>query len=305
MRRLGYMVVTMWVLVSLTFVVMHAIPGDPFLSEKNTEVVRAQLRAKYGLNQPLYKQYYIYLKNVLKGDLGVSMQYRQRTVNDVIKEGFPVSASLGIRALVWSVLAGLSFGVIAAVHHNRAGDYTAMVLAVIGVSVPSFVIGTLLQYLISVKWGVLPVAGWGDWKRSILPSFSLGLGVMAVQARLMRASMLDVLSQDYIKTARAKGLSALQVIWRHTLRNAILPSVTVLGVTVVNIITGTLVVEQVFAIPGLGRFYVQSIVNADYTMILGTTIFYGALLVVALFVVDLLYGLVDPRIRLYQVRVKE
>lgn len=303
LRRLVYMVLTLWVIVTLTFVVMHSIPGDPFLSTKRTTpAIRANLMAKYGLDRPRHEQYLIYMQNLLRGDLGISMQYQQRTVSEVIGAGFPVSASLGLRALAYAVPAGLFLGVVAALRRGRVWDYAAMIIAVIGVSVPSFVIGTLLQYTVAVRLGWLPVAGWGTWDRAVLPAFALGLGALAVSARLMRASMLDVLNQDYVKTARAKGLSEAEVVWRHTLRNAFLPLVTVLGPLVVAVITGTLVIEQVFAIPGLGRFFVQSIINQDYTMILGTTVFYAALLVISFFVVDLLYGVVDPRIRLYRGR---
>lgn len=294
------MVVTLWVIVTLTFVLMHAIPGDPFTSNKRMpEIVRHNLLVKYGLDQPLWKQYLIYLGNLAHGDLGVSMHYTTRTVGQVIADGFPVSANLGLRALIFAIPAGLGLGVLAALNRSKGWDYAAMTFAVIGVSAPSFVVGAVLQWLVGVKWRLLPVSGWdGSFARSVLPCFALSLGIVAGIARMMRASMLDVINQDYIKTARAKGISGREVIWRHTLRNALLPIVTILGPTVVGVITGTLVVEQIFGIPGLGRYYAQSITDLDYTLILGTTVFYSALLVLALFLVDMVYGIIDPRIRL-------
>jgi len=304
LRRLGYMVFTLWLIITLTFLLMHAIPGDPFTSEKKVpEAIRQNLLAKYGLDLPLHVQYIRYLNNVLHGDLGISMRYPNRTVNQIIGQGFPYSADLGVRALVFAISVGLTLGVLAAFYRDRPLDRVAMVIAVIGISVPNFVVGTLLQYIFSVKFRVVPVVGWGDFRHSLLPAFSLGLGTLALMARMMRASMLDVLNQDYVRTAQSKGLSNREVVWRHTIRNAILPIVTILGPLVVNIITGTLVVERIFGIPGLGKHYVQSIYNNDYTLIMGTTIFYAALLLLSIFLVDITYGLVDPRIRL--VKTKE
>lgn len=299
LRRFGYMVFTLWLIITLTFLLMHAVPGDPFTSEKKVpEAIRQNLLHKYGLDLPLHVQYIRYLSNILHGDLGISMRYPNRTVNQIIAQGFPYSADVGIRALVFAISVGLTLGVLAAFYRDRPLDRVAMVIAVIGISVPNFVVGTLLQYLFTVRFKLLPVVGWGTFKQSILPSFALGLGTLAVMARMMRASMLDVLNQDYVRTAQSKGLSNREVILRHTIRNAILPIVTILGPLVVNIITGTLVVERIFGIPGLGKHYVQAVYNLDYTLIMGTTIFYAALLLFAIFLVDIAYGLVDPRIRL-------
>jgi ABC-type dipeptide/oligopeptide/nickel transport system permease component len=304
LKRLGFMVVTLWIIVSLTFIMMHAVPGDPFSNEKMTPAVLSNLKAKYGLDKPQSEQYVIYLNNLLHGDLGVSMRNQTRTVNEVIREHFPVSAQLGFWSLLYSVPGGIALGVVAALKRNKWQDRSSMVASVLGISVPGFVFATLLQLLLGVMWQkwtgkvLLPVGGWGDFKHVWLPSFCLGVGVLAGYARMMRSSMLDVLNQDYIKTARSKGLSGREVVWRHAIRNAILPIVTLLGTTVVGTLLGSLVIEQIFAIPGLGRYFVQSITNSDYTMILGTTVFYGALLIFALFFVDIAYGLVDPRIRL-------
>ena len=309
-RRLVQMLITLWVIVSLTFVLMHALPGDPFTSPKLPEQIRQNMRIKYGLDKPLYVQYGIYLSNLAHGNLGYSLKYQQRTVNDMIRDGFPYSADLGLRAIAFGVIAGLTLGTLAAFGHDKAIDRSAMVIAVFGISVPGFIVATLLDYFLSARlslatgaWSflnafALPAAGWGSFKQSLMPSFSLGLGVLATMARMMRASVLDVVGQDYIRTARAKGLNSREIIWRHTMRNAILPIVTILGPMIINIITGSVVIETIFSIPGLGRYFVQSIYNNDYTLIMGTTIFYAALLLAALFVVDMLYGVVDPRIRL-------
>lgn len=300
LRRFVYMLVTLWVIVTLTFVLMHSIPGNPFVSNKRIpDAVMHNLMAKYGLDQPLWKQYTIYLTNLLHGDLGVSMHYTTRTVQQVIADGFPVSLNLGLRALLFAVPLGLALGILAALHRGKAWDFTGMIVAVVGVSAPSFVVGAVLQWILGVKWHLLPVAGWdGGFLKSLLPSFALSLSIIAGLARMMRTSMLDVLTQDYMKTARSKGLNQGEIVWRHAIRNALLPIVTILGPTIISVVTGTLVVERLFAIPGLGKYYAQSITDLDYTMILGTTVFYAVLLLLAMFVVDLAYGLVDPRIRL-------
>lgn len=302
-RRLGYMLGTVFTITLLTFLIMHAIPGDPFLSAKKVAPsVRANLLRKYDLDKPLPVQFIKYVRNVLNWDLGMSMYYVNRNVQDMIRDGFPISARLGLVALIFAVMMGLTLGVLAALGHNRLPDYAAMVVAVIGVAVPGFIIGTLIQWYFGVKLKWLPVSGWGKPAHVVMPAFVLGLGTLAYTARLMRSSMLEVLGQDYIRTARAKGLSWPDIIWRHTLRNALLPVVTILGTTIVNITTGSFITERIFAIPGLGKFFVESISNSDYSLILGTTLFYGLLLVVALFLVDVAYGFVDPRIRLYRHR---
>ncbi|MPN10415.1 Dipeptide transport system permease protein DppB [bioreactor metagenome] len=251
----------------------------------------------YGLDRPLPEQYIKYMGNLVKGEMGFSLKYKNRTVNQIIRDAFPNSADLGLRSLAFSVSVGLVLGIIAAINHNKGWDYTSMIIAVIGVSVPSFVIGGLVQYFFGIYLKILPVAQWKSFAHTILPTFSLGLSTLALIARLMRTSMLEVVGQDYIKTAKAKGLSPVQVTIKHQIRNAILPVVTVLGPLVAALLTGTFVVEQIFAIPGLGRHYVISIQNLDYTMVLGLTIFFGAFLVFMNFLVDIAYGFVDPRIR--------
>jgi len=296
-KRFIVSIITVWILVTLTFFLVRALPGDPFLSEKITPEIKANMMRYYGLDKPLPVQYATYMSNLLKGDMGYSLRYKNRTVNAIIADAFPASAELGIRSLIFSVTVGLILGIIAALNHNKGWDYASMVIAVIGVSVPSFIVGALIQYLFGIKWKILPVAQWKSFAHTIMPTFALGLGTLALIARLMRTSMLEVVGQDYIKTAKAKGLSPFQVTVKHQIRNAILPVVTVMGPLVATLLTGTFVVEQIFAIPGLGRHYVLSIQNLDYTMVMGLTIFYGAFLVFMNFLVDIAYGLVDPRIR--------
>jgi len=293
------MLITLWVIITLTFFLMHMLPGDPFSDiQKLTPELQAKLLEKYGLDKPLPEQYLHYLGKVIQGDLGVSYKSSNQEVTEIIKRSFPVSAQIGLQAIALGVLLGLTLGIFAAIKQGTAIDYLAILVAIIGVSVPSFVIAALLQYFIGVKLELLPVALWGTWKHTVMPSFALSLGMIAYFARMMRASMLDVINQDYTRTAKAKGLSYFQIIWRHTLRNAMLPIITILGPLVVGIITGTIVIERIFAIPGLGKYYVESIYKNDYSITLGLTIFYSSMLVVAIFVVDLLYGIVDPRIRI-------
>lgn len=296
------MLIALWAIVTITFFIMHAIPGDPFLNPRVPEHIRQAMLNLYGLNKPLWEQYFIYIANLLRGDLGTSLVDLNRTVTSMIATGFPVSAALGLEALLFAVTTGLALGIIASLYHNRTWDYVAMIIALIGISVPNFVVATVLQYVVSVKWGILPVSRWGDFQHSILPAFALGLSTLALMARMMRTSMLDVLNQDYIRTAKSKGLPTGQVIWRHAVRNALLPIVTILGPLVATIVTGTFVIEQIFGIPGLGSYYVASIYNRDYPLILGTTIFYAVILLLMNFLVDIAYGLIDPRIRLVRER---
>lgn len=299
LKRLGYSLITLWVIITLTFILMHLLPGKPFTGQKPIPpAIEANLNHKYGLDQPLYIQYFKYIGNLLKGDLGTSM-FQNRSVNDIIASNFPVSASLGIRALIFAITAGLLLGIIASIYHGKTWDYLTMFIAVLGVSVPSFIIGGIIQYIFGVKpFRILPVAGWNGFKYTIMPSFALGLGTLAIMARMMRTSMLDVLSQDYIKTAKAKGLSRTAIIWRHTIRNAILPVVTILGPLIAGITTGTFVVENIFGIPGLGKHFVNSVNQNDYTLIMGLTLFYAIILITMNLIVDIAYGFIDPRIRL-------
>jgi len=299
MKRLLTAVVTVWVVVTLTWFMMQAIPGDPFQNEKRViPEIKEALRKYYGLDKPLIEQYGIYMKNLVTGKFGMSFQYKNRTVNDIIKNGFPYSADLGMRAVAFGFIIGISLGIVAALNHNKGWDRFSIMVAIIGVSIPGFVIAALLQWTLGVKLKILPVAQWKGFMYTIMPVFALSLGMIAQVARFMRSSMLDVIGQDYIKTAKAKGLPTLRIVWNHEIRNAILPVVTILGPWIAFVITGAFVVETIFAIPGLGKFYVQSINMQDYTLISGITAFLGVIMVVMNLVVDIVYGLIDPRIRL-------
>ena len=298
-KRTLMAILTLWVIITITFFLMHSIPGDPFTDQKKIPAeIMEKLKMKYGLDKPLIVQYGTYLKNILKGDLGDSMKYKNRSVNDMLRDGFPASFKIGIYALALGAGLGILFGIAAALHRGKAIDYFVIVLAVIGVSVPSFVFAALFQWIFGVWLEVLPVARWGTPAHYIMPVFALGASYIAYIARMMRTSMLDVLNQDYIRTARAKGLSSFAVTWKHTIRNAILPIVTILGVSFAGIVVGSFVIESIFAVPGIGKYFVQSITQQDYTLIMGTTIFYAAILILMMYIVDLFYGVVDPRIRL-------
>lgn len=309
LKRIGYAILTLWLLCTLTFFMMRALPGDPFMGAKAvTPTTKAALEAKYGLDKPVIVQYGKYLLNTVTGDLGISLHYN-RPVTTIITQSFPYSFDLGIRALIFAVVFGIGLGTIAAIKKGTAWDTGAMVIAIIGVSIPSFIVGALLQFFLSLQLNNLlgmivpgmrlfPVQGWSTELHKILPSFALGLGSLATISRLMRTSMIDVLSSDYIKTAKAKGLSTRVITVKHALRNAILPVVTVLGPIAAALLTGAFVVEKIFNVPGMGKFFVNAITIQDYTMISGTTVFYGAFLVFANLLVDLAYGLIDPRIRL-------
>lgn len=305
-KRLVLGLVTIWFIASATFFGMHAVPGDPLAGDKAvTAQIRANLEAKYGLDQPLGTQYLIYLGNIAKGDFGISYTQENRRVNDIIREHFPISATLGILAIVFAGLGGVLWGALTALYRNRWPDVVIMFLVILGISVPSFVVAAISQWSLvglNVAAGttVLPIGGWGSVWHMLVPALVLGLSTMAYLTRLMRSSMLEVVSTDYIRTAKAKGMPATQIFSRHQLRNAILPVITVLGPAIAGITTGGFVVEIVFAIPGLGRYFVQAIQQLDYTVIMGTTVFYGAFLVFMVILVDLLYGLVDPRVRVDQ-----
>jgi len=297
LKRLLISFITIWVLITVTFFLVRLVPGDPFSSDKLTPEIKANMMKYYGLDQPLYKQYVNYLGHLVQGDLGNSLRYKARTVNEVIANNFPVSADLGIRSLIFATIAGVALGIVAALNHDKGWDRFSIFIAVIGISVPNFIIAGLIQWLFGVKLHWLPVATYKTFAHTIMPAFALGLGTLASLARYMRTSMLEVVGQDYIKTAKAKGLSPVQVTVRHQIRNALLPIVTILGPTIAGVLTGGFVVESVFAIPGLGQYFVRSMQNLDYPMVMGTTIFYGAFLILMNLVVDIVYGLIDPRIR--------
>ncbi len=303
-KRILAGLITVWFIATATFIAMHQVPGDPLMNDKAVSAeIRLNLERKYGLDKPVSEQYFIFMKNMLMGDFGISFTQQNRKVNDIIRDHFPVSATLGVMAIMFAALGGILFGALTAIFRNRLPDIIIMFLVILGISVPSFVFAALGQLLLVninsfVGRSVIPVAGWGSLSHMMMPSLVLGLGAMAFLTRLMRSSMLEIVNEDYIRTARAKGLSPIRIFFKHQLRNAILPIVTVLGPQIAVITTGGFVVELVFAIPGLGRYFVQAVQQLDYTVIMGTTVFYGAFLVLMVIIVDILYGFIDPRVRL-------
>ena len=304
LKRLLAGVVTVWFIATATFIAMHSVPGDPLMNDKAvTAEIRANLEKKYGLDKSGPEQYLIFMSNMLRGDFGISFTQQNRKVNDIIRDHFPVSATLGLLAVFFAAIGGIVWGALTAIYRNRLPDIIIMFLIILGISVPSFVFAALGQLsLVKINQllgsSVIPVAGWGTFGHMLVPSLVLGLGTMALLTRLMRSSMLEVVNEDYIKTAKAKGLSPIRIFFKHQLRNAILPVLTVLGPQIAAITTGGFVVELVFAIPGLGRYFVQAVQQLDYTVIMGTTVFYGAFLVFMVILVDIIYGFVDPRVRL-------
>jgi oligopeptide transport system permease protein len=297
-KKIAYLALTLWVIITITFFLMKAIPGDPFTEEKAVpkEILHA-LHEHYGLNDPIHTQYFRYLNQVAHWNLGPSFKYKSRTVNEIIASGFPISATLGLEALFISIGLGVFLGSVAAMKRNQWQDYTAMLIAVTGISVPSFILATILQYIFSLKLGWFPVARWGSFAQSVLPALSLSAFPTAFIARLTRSNMLEVLQQDYIKMARAKGLSESAIVTKHVLRNALMPVVTFMGQLTANILTGSFIIEHIFGIPGLGRHLVTSVSNRDYTVIMGTTVFYSSLLLVTVFLVDIAYSFLDPRVK--------
>jgi ABC-type dipeptide/oligopeptide/nickel transport system permease component len=295
--------ITVYFIATATFFAMHAVPGDPLMGGKaTTPEIRANLQRKYGLDRPVLEQYTTFLSNMARGDFGISFTQHNRSVNDIIREHFPISAVLGLLAIAVAATGGVMLGSITAIFKNRLPDRAIMVLVIFGVSVPSFVVAALMQLGITelnrlTGLSILPVGGWGEAGHLVLPALALGLSTLAFLTRLMRSSMLEVTGADYIRTARAKGVSPTGIFFGHQLRNAVLPVITVLGPAIAAITTGGFVVEQVFAIPGLGRYFVQAVHQLDYTVIMGLTVFYGAYLVFMVILVDIAYGLIDPRIR--------
>ena len=297
-KRIGIMIIALFMIALVTFVIMHSIPGGPFTSDrKASPEVEAALNAKYNLDAPLVEQFFDYVGGLVQGDFGPSYKYPGKTVNDFIYNGFPVSAKLGGITIVFVLLAAIPMGVVAAVKNGKWLDMAVMALATIGVTIPSFIIASLLIYVFSYQLNWLPTYGIDTWKGYILPVLALGDYSVSYMARLMRSSLLEVMGQDYIRTARAKGLSEFQVVFRHALRNALIPVITVLGPTIANLMTGSFVIEKIFAIPGLGGYMVNSVTQRDYTTIMGVTIFYATFLMVMIFVVDIFYCLIDPRIK--------
>ncbi|ERL25920.1 MULTISPECIES: ABC transporter permease [Leptotrichia] len=310
-KRIAMGLVTLWLVITITFFLIHMLPGDPFQSEKAIPPkVKENLMAKYHLDRPLGEQYVEYLKNIAKGDLGASMKVRGRTVNDVIKKSFLTSADLGARSIIFALALGIPLGIVAALKRGKYQDRLAMIVAIIGISVPSFVLAGLMQkYFVDVHNGILIdqynlplirilLSGWDRPEKKILPVVALGLYTVALIARLLRNKMIEVMGQDYIRLAVAKGVKPKNIVFRHALRNAILPIITIMGPTIAAVLTGSFVIEKMFSIPGLGKYFVDSINDRDYTMVLGVTVFYAIFLIIMMILVDIVYVLVDPKIKL-------
>ncbi len=299
LKRIGLAILTVWAVITITFFVMRAVPGGPFVGEKaTTPAVQAAMEAKYGLDKPLLEQYGTYLKDIVtRFDFGPSLKQRGRQVVDIISDGMKTSAKLGLIAAFGAMILGIVFGAVAALRRNRIIDKVIMVITTAFVSMPSFIMGSLLLIVFSVKLGWLPANG-STTTGLILPIVTLGLYPMAYITRLTRSSMLDVLGQDYIRTARAKGVPGFRIIFGHALKNSLIPVITYAGPMIAYIVTGSLVVEQIFAVPGIGRAFVNSITGRDYTLIMGTTIVLAILDIVMNLVSDILYKIVDPRIEL-------
>ncbi|MCM3635269.1 MULTISPECIES: ABC transporter permease [Paenibacillus] len=298
-KKILFMLLSLFVLASATFFLMKAIPGNPFQSEKNIPpAIQQMLMERYGFDQPLWKQYITYIGNLLQFDLGTSMKQQYVTVESVIKNGFAYSMQLGVLAILVSIVVGVLLGLVAALNHRKFLDGFTIFIAVLGVSIPNFVVASALQYIFGVQLRWFNVTGLYGPLDYVLPVIALSFLPTAFIARLTRSSMLEVLSADYIKTARSKGLSGRVILVKHALRNAILPVVTYVGPMTANIITGSVIVEQIFGIGGLGKDFVSSITNRDYTLIMGLTLFYAVILMIARLITDVAYGFVDPRIKL-------
>lgn len=301
LTRLGAGVISLFVLVTITFFLMHSIPGGPFSPDSERNVppqILERIADKYGLNDPIHIQYIKYLKSLLRGDMGTSFKKQDTTVNELIANGFPVSARVGALGVCLALAAGIPLGMVAAVKRGKLPDALAMVFATIGVSVPSFVVCVLMMYLFCEKWKIFPSYGLTSWKHYVLPVFCMAFSQIAYITRLMRSSMLETMRQDYIRTERSKGVPELVVVGRYGLKNSILPVVTYVGPMVAALLTGTFIIEKLFSVPGLGRYFVNAINDRDYSVTLGLTVFVGAFIIVCNLVVDIMYAVIDPRVKI-------
>lgn len=301
LKRLMLVPLVLLILITISFFLIRLAPGDPFSAEKDiSPEVRAAFEARYNLDKPLPMQYVHFLKMTLQGDLGLSMKNKQKTVNEIIGEALPKSLYLGALALTLALLIGMTAGIIAAVRQNSSVDLTCMGLAVLGISLPTFLIGPMFQIIFAVHFKILPISGYADgqWDHMVLPAFTLALPFSARVARLMRAGMLDSLKQEYIRTAKAKGLPDWKVVLKHALRGGVQPVISFLGPAIASITTGSLVVEKIFNLPGLGREFVESAINRDYSLVLGTVILYGTFIIICNILTDIIQGMIDPRVRL-------
>lgn len=306
LKRVGYMFITLFIIATITFLLVNLIPGDPIGTKAKVLPleVQARIRAKYNLDKPLYVRYGYWMSDIVRGDMGISINNRGKKVNDIIAAQFPASARLGIQAVIVGLIIGLTLGIIAAFKRTTWADYLVMFIAVAGISIPGFVLALLLQQLLGGEFGI-PIVGWSrdaSWLKgfefTILPTLALSFGGLASNARFMRTAVLDVINQDYVLTAKSKGVSKVALVWKHILRNAFIPVVTLLGPRIAGIITGSLVIEQIFAIPGIGRELVAAIGNRDYPVVMSLTVLFAALYIISLLVVDIAYVLIDPRIKL-------
>ena len=298
LKRIAILLVTLWVVVTLSFFLMQVMPGSPFNNPKLTNDMIAVMNKQYGLDKPVWQQYLQYLWNVLHGDLGTSYQSANQPVSMMISQRLAVSAQLGIQALVVGVLAGLFVGAVSARNKNNWIDNILSVLSTLGISVPSFIIGLLLLDYLGFKWGVLPLSGWGSFSQTILPTLALAIPVFAQVTRFFRSEMIETMNTDYIQLARAKGLTTRQISNRHAYRNSMIPVLTLIGPMAANILTGSALIEQIFSIPGIGQQFVTSIPTKDYPVIMGTTIVYAVMLMVAILLTDIITSFLDPRVRL-------
>lgn len=299
LKRLAISVLTLWCITTASFFLLRLLPGNPFgsLSSMNPQMQERMIHY-YGLDRPLLEQYLSYLGNLICGDFGYSLKYTGKTVNEIIARTFPYSMQLGLQAYLISFPLGIFLGVVASLHRGKVVDYLVVVFSAIGVAVPVFIIGPVFQYIFAIRLKILPLAQWKSFAHTILPTVTLSIGSTASKIKSMRILMLEVMEEDYVQTARSKGIPQWRVIWSHQIRNAILPIVATIGNEIATILMGSFVVEQIFAIPGLGAYYVTSIQNLDYTMTLGLTVFFSIFVIMFNFIVDLLYGLIDPRIRI-------
>lgn len=300
-KRTFYGLLTLFLLISVTFFLIAGAPGDPIAAKvgQMPEKSQAVIRAKYGLDKPVFTRYTIYMKDLItKGELGESIIYTGKSVNDVIKKNALISAKIGMIALILQISIGVFLGLISGINRGKISDHVIRVLVVLAICVPSFVSAALLQYFIAFKWKLAPIFGWGELKHYLLPVLAYAIGGIASYTKYMRSSTLSVINEDYILTAKAKGCTKGRVVKKHILRNSMIPIVTMTGPAIAGIFAGSFVIEKIFSIPGLGAYYVNAVTNNDYTMILGLTIFFATLYVISLIVVDIVYGLVDPRIRI-------
>ena len=300
LRRFLISIFTIWMIATASFFLVHMLPGNPVALNSQcllSQETMNRMLHYYGLDKPLWQQYLIYMKNLLHGDFGYSIQYTGQTVNKMIAQKFPISCQLGMQAYIFSFPVGILFGIISARRRGKPVDYALVALSAVGVSVPVFIIATVLQLIFAVKLKLFPVALWESFRSTILPTLTLSFSLIAGKSRAMRTLMLEILNEDYMRTAKAKGLNKFQIVWNHQIRNAIIPMIPMMGMEIVSLLMGSFVVEQIFSIPGLGAYFVTSIQSLDYTMTLGLTVFLGVFVVAANFLVDLLYGLIDPRIR--------